>query len=138
MKSLSEHYTIVRAISVDKAFQYFSDFENYKQRYPKYCADIQIAEASGDQLRTREIWNLSIGEIEHVTIEVLYTKKPPNEIGYEIIEGFGKGTRQSMYFDVKSENETVIRMNLPAFDIIKLLLPKAMDYSNMLLKSRNT
>lgn len=120
----------MRQVPISKIFDYFSDFEAYKERYPTYCADIQIIEKSDSQIRTKELWNLSIGEMEHTRIEVLYTLKPPTEIEYEIVEGYGKGTLKRMQFESRSDAQTHVNMNLPAFDIVKILLPKDLDYSN--------
>lgn len=111
-----DHYSKILEIPITNAFEYFSEFEKYPVRYKRYCQRLDILDRTGNTVTTEEIWNMTIGELAHVKIKVKYTLIPTTEIQYEILEGYGKGTKNSTFFrDVNGK--TSISASLVPLDI---------------------
>jgi hypothetical protein len=111
-----DHYSKVLEASVDKSYHYFCEFEKYPDRYKKYCQRLEIINRTENTVTTEEIWNMTIGELAHVKIKVKYTLLPNTEIRYEILDGYGKGTKNSTVF-TEVNGKTLISAGLVPLDI---------------------
>lgn len=111
-----EHYSKKLDVSITKSFQYFSEFEKYPERYKKHCSRLDILDKTTYTVTTEEIWNMTIGQLAHVKIKVRYTLIPINEIQYEILEGYGKGTKNNTIFR-DTDGKTLILASLVPLDI---------------------
>lgn len=103
-------------------FGYYSDFENYPVRYPKYCGQVSILLKSDNEVITKELWNIETPK-EHELIEVKYHLSPPLVIKYEIIGENRFGVKNKMQFS-DSKNSTCksfIEHSLPMLDIVRRL-----------------
>lgn len=111
-----DHYSKLLASPITKVFEYFSDFEKYVERYKKYCHQLDVIDRTAYTVTTDEIWNMTIGQLAHVKIKVRYTLIPTTEIQYEILEGYGKGTKNRIVFtDVNGK--TSISASLVPMDV---------------------
>src|SRR2546427_9331280 len=107
---MTDHYSTSRQVPVSRAFQYYSEFEKYPERYKKFCQRISV-ERNGNTINTEEFWNISLGkEISHAKIKVQYILIPTKEIQYEILDGYGKGTKNKITF-YESGESTAIHAN---------------------------
>jgi len=88
---MKERLSTTRTPPISKVFDYYSQIDKYPERYPTYCMKVDIIEKNENCLVTKEIWNVTIGELDHITVKVKYTLKPNNEIKFEILEGYGQG-----------------------------------------------
>lgn len=96
-------YTTDRIIPITKVFAYFSDLAKYPERYPKYCAKLDIIECKGSTIITEEMWNITLGmDISHVKVKVRYTLHPPNKIEYEILDENKIGTKNRIFLEERN------------------------------------
>ncbi|MDN5847521.1 MAG: hypothetical protein L0H53_14750 [Candidatus Nitrosocosmicus sp.] len=115
------HYGRPLIISMESAFQYFSDVESFPNYYPNICKKIDVILKSNDSNVTKEFWNVSINDkIDHVVLKVRYTFAPPNTISYEIIDGYEKaiGIKNTITLNVNSKGMTFVEGNNPLLDVI--------------------
>lgn len=115
---------IIRPINMSKEelFEYFSNFEEYPVRYPKYCGRVDIISKSENEVITRELWNIDSPK-GHELIEVRYHLIPPVEIGYEIISDNRQGIKNMIQFSVSNKSPSASRIDysLPIIDIVRRL-----------------
>jgi hypothetical protein len=110
-----------------------SDLSAYPEHYPQYCGRIDILENNANRIRTRELWNLSIGDLDHIVVGVDYHLEPMKSISYKIVSGFGEGIENQIELEVRGEDKTRLSINLVPLDVFKLLYPKNTEvYSNMI------
>jgi hypothetical protein len=117
----TSHYSTVLTVPILEAFEYFRDIESYPQRYPNFCKSVDVLERSDDNIVTKEFWNISINnEIDHVFLKVRYSFFCPNQIKYEIINGYEKaiGIKNAILLTDRGNNETSIKGNNVLLDII--------------------
>src|SRR5260370_32356611 len=89
---MEERLGTARTGLISKVFDYYSQIEKYPERYPTYCIKVDIVKKNENSLVTKEIWNVTVGELDHITVKVKYTLRPSNEIKFEILEGYGQGS----------------------------------------------
>jgi len=89
---MTERLSTNRTAPISKVFDYYSQIDKYPERYPRYCVKVDIIEKNENYLVTKEMWNVTIGELDHITVKVKYILKPYNEIKFEILEGYGQGS----------------------------------------------
>ncbi|TBR12257.1 MAG: hypothetical protein EPO62_00390 [Candidatus Nitrosotenuis sp.] len=112
-------YTTDRAVPILKAFDYFSDLEKYPERYPKYCAKLDIIERKGSTIITEEMWNMTLGmDISHVKVKVRYTLHPPNEIEYEILDESKAGTKNRIFLEERKDS-TFMSISMVPLEIVE-------------------
>ena len=116
---MTHHYDTSRRVEIPQLTQYYSELEKYGERYPLYCARLDILKVEGTAIVTEEIWNLSIGELAHVKVKVRYQVNATNEIQYEIIEGYGLGKKNKIWFE-KSGDSTNCHISMVPLEIIEL------------------
>jgi hypothetical protein len=117
----TSHSTRLTIVSKQRAYEYFSDIESYPQRYPDYCKKIEILEKSENCITTKEFWNIMIQEdIDHVVLTVKYTFLPPEEIQYEIIDGYDKaiGVRNHILIRESKDERLFVDYNNVFLDVI--------------------
>jgi hypothetical protein len=124
------HFSILLNIPIRKAWNYYRNIPAYVRHYPFYCADIRVLERNRNRLKTREIWNLPLGDRGDAVIEVNYLMLPMKEIQYEIVDGFCAGTKNSIKFEDRDGQKTDLSADLPPLDIVRTLIPKEKDYSD--------
>ena len=105
------YYSRPLIVSMEKAFDYFSDIESYPERYPDYCKKVEVLQRSYNNIITREFWNIMIKEdIDHVVLDVRYSFYRPKAIHYEIIGGYEKAVGfKNAIFLRQSKNESFCR-----------------------------
>lgn len=105
-------------VSKESAFEYFQNFEEYPQGYPKYCKRVQVVDRSENTITTKEFWNMDT-DVDHVLITVCYELIPFTEIRYEITSGYMTGVKNSMKFsDLESDsNKSLLELALPILDV---------------------
>src|SRR6266511_3031875 len=91
------HSTVPSRIIKEQLFDYYSNFEEYTIRYPKYCGQVSIVLKSNNVVITRELWNIESPKEEEL-IEVRYRLSPSTEISYEIISDNKLGIENKMKF----------------------------------------
>lgn len=116
-------------------FDYFSNFEDYPVRYPKYCGQLDIISRSDNETITRELWNIETPK-EYELIEVRYQLTPSAEISYEIISENRIGIKNMMRFSVSNNSSTksTIEYSLPIIDIMrKFFGPHSTIYEDFII-----
>lgn len=117
LPNMEEHYSTVLNMPIEKVFQYYSDFEKYTERYPLYCAQIDI-EKSEDTTISNEIWMLTLGlDVSHVKVKIRYTLIKNKEIQYEFLDEQNKGMKNSFVFEERG-NQTRIGANMVPLDMV--------------------
>ncbi|MGH2613007.1 MAG: hypothetical protein ACRDFB_08180 [Rhabdochlamydiaceae bacterium] len=116
---MTHQYDTSRRVDPEKLIQYYSEFEKYPTRYPLYCARIDVLKVEGTTIFTEEFWNLSIGELAHVKVKVRYQINSPNDIEYEIVEGYGMGKKNRIWFE-KSGDSANCHISMIPLEIIEL------------------
>jgi hypothetical protein len=94
------HFTRAFNIPLSKVYDYYSNIQEYTQRYPRHYSKIDVISSSDDNsINTRQFLNISLDRNQdHVNVEVKYTFVPQKEIQYEI-KGYGKTViKNSMWF----------------------------------------
>jgi hypothetical protein len=111
------HYDRVLIVPISRAFQYFSNIESYTTWYPDYCKRVDILEKSsdGNDIKTKEFWNISINnDIDHVILYVNYTFFPSTGFQYEIRDSSCKksiGIKNGILLEQRENNQTAINGN---------------------------
>jgi hypothetical protein len=94
------HFTRAFNIPLSKVYDYYSNIEEYTQRYPRHYSKVDVISSSDDNsINTRQFLNISLDRNQDlVNVEVKYTFVPQKEIQYEI-KGYGKTViKNSMWF----------------------------------------
>lgn len=113
-----EHYSMVVQVPISKVFKYYAEFEKYPERYPRYCAKLDVLDKKGNVVTTKEMWNLTLGsDISHITIKVKYTLIENKEILYEVENYNGKNLKNIFSFE-DCGNQTRLLSNMVPFDIL--------------------
>lgn len=116
---MARHYTTERAVPISKAFEYFSDFAKYPERYPQYCVKLDILDHKENTIITEEMWNITLGmDLSHVKVKVKYTLHPPNEIEYEILDEHQSGIKNSTYLDERN-GSTFMSISMVPLEIVE-------------------
>jgi len=120
-----EHYSKVLEVPVKRAFEYFTAFEEFEKRYPRYCARIDVIEKTFDRVITEEFWNMALGnDISHVKLKVEYVLTPNQQIQYKIIDGsYGKGTTNIFRLEDRGD-KTHVLANVVPLDVYSLFYGK--------------
>lgn len=108
----------------ESVFEYYQNFEEYPQRYPKYCEWVKVVDRKENTVTTKEFWNISLdNDVDHVSIKVRYELNPFTEIRYEIMEANLArlvGIKNSMKFSDLQNNpdfNLVVEIAMPILDI---------------------
>jgi hypothetical protein len=117
------NYTTLRSRTIEESFNYYMDVEAFPERYPKHCVRVKVQHRSIDSVTTREVWNISLFQVDYVSIKVRYNFIPNKAIQYEIIEGYGQGTKNEINLE-PSQYGTLVCGCLPMRDIIALLVSR--------------
>jgi hypothetical protein len=100
-------------------FEYYQNFEEYPQRYPKYCEWVELADRKENVVTTKEFWNISLdNEIYHALITVRYELIPFTEIRYEIIEG-----NLARLIGIKNRMKFSDLQDKPDFIVVEIAMP---------------
>jgi hypothetical protein len=93
------HFTRAFNIPLSKVYDYYSNIEEYTERYPRYYSKIDVISSSDNSIDTRQFLNISLDENEdHLNVEVKYIFVPLTEIQY-VIKGYGETIiKNSMWF----------------------------------------
>lgn len=120
-KAATPHYSTTLGVPLSEAFEYFRDIESYPQRYPNFCNKVEVLERSGNIIVTKEFWSISISDkIDHVVLKVRYSFLRPNEIKYEVIDGYEKaiGIKNGILLAKKGDSQTIMKGNNVLLDVI--------------------
>jgi hypothetical protein len=122
---ITSHYERLLIVSISKAFQYFSNIEEYKTRYHEYCGQVDIIEKSNhdNTIKTKEFWNISINEnIDHVILYVKYMFFPLTKIQYEITDSSYEKSigikNVILLHELENNNQTGIKGNNALLDLV--------------------
>lgn len=119
---MTEHYATIKDSSIEKTFQYLSQFEKYQERYSRYCAKFDIVKRENQTITTEEMWNMTMGDLAHVKVTVRYTLIPNNKIEFEILKGFGTGSKNSTVLE-EVNGKTLIHTSLVPLEIYSKFYP---------------
>jgi len=105
---------------LEKVFHYYTDFEQYPQRYSKFCVRVDIISKGENSIVTKEFWNVTLIQKDHVTIKVRYTLVPNNEIEFEIIDddGVGTGTKGKIILKENKNGKIGATLDFPILEIL--------------------
>ena len=120
---MTEHYSTGRASPLSKAFNYYSEVEKYRERYSRYCVKVDVAKRTDSTILTNEMWNMNLNDLDHVKVKVKYELKPPNEICYEILEGYGKGSKNCTKLNETKDDHCGARVSLVPLEIYSKFYP---------------
>jgi hypothetical protein len=110
------HYSTLLSVPISKAFQYYSDLESYRIRYPNYCMNVEkIGDYTENTVKTRELWNVYLGDdVEHIVVYLKYTLSQPTKILYEITDSSYKsliGIKSGILLDERENKQTALEYN---------------------------
>jgi hypothetical protein len=74
------NYTTLRSRTIEESFNYYMDVEAFPERYPKHCVRVKVQHRSIDSVTTREVWNISLFQVDYVSIKVRYNFIPNKAI----------------------------------------------------------
>lgn len=118
-----EHYSGSVNTNIEQTYNYFSDFEQYKERYKRYCVLLEIDEKTDNTIKTSEMWNITVGtKFDHAKVNVVYTLFPPTKIKYEIFKDGEFLRRNEINFEKRGER-TGVKASFVSLDMLSMFHP---------------
>ncbi|MBI3639696.1 MAG: hypothetical protein HY223_05205 [Thaumarchaeota archaeon] len=128
---MKEHISTSSKLSASKIFHFFKEFKKYPERYRRYCAQMDATPTGSNTITTKEIWNITLGQLDYVKITVKYTLEPSKEIRYEIIEGLGEGLQNRIAI-TENEGSTGLLLSFIYLDIYALFYGMDSEFNRIL------